>query len=198
MVAVFSGDTSGLFNSSFSALGNQGIHGQGNLGQSGESIFVNAATGNLVIQGQDQKLAALGVNFGTLRTYNSLGSVDDGNGTDNWRLGFLSTVTDNVSYVSRISADGAEQKFVFDAGKGLYVSTQGKGAHDTLKKENDKWIYTEGSSLVSMEYGTNGKLQTILDKNGKGQHFSYDSAGQLERVATDISTGQEISVFNLY
>ncbi len=49
-------------------------------------MYVNSTTGNLVIQGEDERLRALGLDALVTRIYNSQGLLDDDNG-DNWRLG---------------------------------------------------------------------------------------------------------------
>ncbi|WP_199611736.1 putative Ig domain-containing protein [Flocculibacter collagenilyticus] len=196
MVAIVSGDAAGLFNSSISSLGQQGAVGQAGIGQANEQVFINAMTGNLIVQGRDDKLSALGADFGVLRTYNSLGSINDNNGDDNWRLGFLSSVTDYTgSSVKRVTADGAVQTFTYNAIEGAYISTDGRGAHDKMVRDGADWVYTEGTSLASMRYAADGKLKSIVDKNGKGQHFVYAN-GRLAKVLTDNTNGQTTTTFN--
>jgi hypothetical protein len=126
--AIITGQALGLFDSSLSSLGQQGATGQARYGQGNERIFVNAATGNLVVQNQDESLANIGTDFSVLRTYNSFGEMDDfGGATDNWRLGFLSTLEVAAEEATRITADGASQVFIRQ-GDGRYLSTQGGGA----------------------------------------------------------------------
>ena len=86
MVAIVSGNSLGLSNSSASLLGQSGALGNAANGKSGERAFVNAATGNLYLDRRDEFLAGVGPNIGMLRSYNSQGLMDDENG-DNWRLG---------------------------------------------------------------------------------------------------------------
>ncbi|UAA38395.1 putative Ig domain-containing protein [Paraneptunicella aestuarii] len=200
MVAVVTGDLAGLFNSSLSALGQAGTHGQAQTGQSRESVYVNAATGNLIIQGQDERLAALGMNIGVLRTYNSMGTFEGD--IDNWRLGFLSSISlegelNTVgSSIRRITADGSAQIFHYDESLG-YTSVQGSGAHDKLQIDatTQEVTYIEGSSQNRMQYASlasGGKLLAILNWEGKGQHFSYsDTTGLLESIITDTDTSVE-------
>ncbi|MBQ4853032.1 hypothetical protein [Pseudoalteromonas sp. MMG012] len=73
MGAVISGNGLGLFNSSATMLGGQVDSGKAALGQASEQFFVNAATGNLVIQGKDEQVKGLGLGLGIVRTYNSEG-----------------------------------------------------------------------------------------------------------------------------
>ena len=86
MVAVVSGSGLGLYSSSVSILGGAGAVGRAQNGRSGEQVFVNSATGNLVIQDQDESLKALGLDLGLIRTYNSQGKLNDDN-ADNWKIG---------------------------------------------------------------------------------------------------------------
>src|SRR5688572_15866257 len=84
MVAVVSGNGLGLSSSSLASLA--GGLGSSPEGQNGQRLFVNSATGNLVIQSEDESLGALGADLRLIRTYNSQGQLDDDN-ADNWRLG---------------------------------------------------------------------------------------------------------------
>jgi hypothetical protein len=71
VAAVISGLGLGLFNSAMS--NGVGAFGQASHGQAKEEIYVNAATGNLVVQNTDEKVTGLGLGFSILRTYNPLG-----------------------------------------------------------------------------------------------------------------------------
>src|ERR1700752_3063762 len=84
MVAIFTGLGSGLERGSGSVLGSAGLLGSAVQGRSGENLFLNAATGNLVINQQDEFLVGLGPDASVSRTYNSLGDISDEN-QDNWR-----------------------------------------------------------------------------------------------------------------
>ena len=99
--------------------------GAAQLGLLGDQVFVNASTGNLVLQHQDEFLAAAGLDVGVTRTYNSQGQFDDDNG-DNWKMGVYRSVvglTGNAneagSTVRRIGGDGAAVTYRFDGGKGI-------------------------------------------------------------------------------
>src|SRR5687767_15240698 len=131
MVAVVSGTGLGLFNSGSS-------HGDPQVGRGGERAFVNTATGNLIVQGVDETLSALGLDVALVRTYNSQGLMDDDNG-DNWRLGIHQRLygwsgTPNTanSAVIKIFGDGREVTYRYDSDFDVYVSTEGDGAHDTI------------------------------------------------------------------
>ncbi|MBB6249424.1 hypothetical protein, partial [Rhodanobacter sp. A1T4] len=74
MVAVVSGNGLGLDNSSLRQLG-QGLGGQAAIGQGNVAPVVNTATGNLVLESQDEGLIFDGLSLDVLRTYNSQGQL---------------------------------------------------------------------------------------------------------------------------
>ena len=82
MAAVISGEGLGLYNNSLNIVG-----GGGNaaVGQQGNQVYINAATGNLVVRQRDEFIASQGPDFALMRTYNSQGLLD-GDNNDNWRL----------------------------------------------------------------------------------------------------------------
>ena len=92
MSTVISGASLGLLSSSLSVLGTAGKTGNALEGRGNEAVYVNAATGNVILQKRDEWLAGLGTDISVLRTYNSQGQFTDDNG-DNWRLGFSRNVT---------------------------------------------------------------------------------------------------------
>src|SRR4051812_23562837 len=86
MVAIVSGDSLGLSLSSLATLGQNGTGGSANTGRSGEQAFVNAATGNLVLQDLDDSFVARGDDLAALRTYNSQAKMVGGV-QDSWAVG---------------------------------------------------------------------------------------------------------------
>ena len=85
MVAVVTGSGVGLNASSALVLGNAGLGGTASFGRQSDRVYVNAASGNLVIQQRDELLAGRGPDALGLRTYTSLGVFSDDNG-DNQQL----------------------------------------------------------------------------------------------------------------
>ncbi|HEX4695613.1 hypothetical protein, partial [Sphingomonas sp.] len=71
MVEIFTGAGAGLERGSANVLGAAGLLGSGSIGRSGEQALLNAATGNLVIQQQDEMLVGQGPDDAIVRTYNS-------------------------------------------------------------------------------------------------------------------------------
>jgi len=198
MAAVVSGSGLGLFNSSLAQIGHS-HGGQAGVGQALEGQYVNVATGNLVLQDQDESILTRGLPISFVRTYNSLGTVG-GVGQDGWLHGFerrvtglTGTVNTAGSTVRRVLGDGTESVFAWDTGSSAYVSTSGSGAHDTLTFASNQWTWTEGSSLQREIYdasGTSGgRLMTILDvKSGAGYNLSYVS-GRLTSVVSSLANG---------
>ena len=141
MVAIVAGNGLGLFNTSLSILGEAGVLGQSACGLGGGRAYVNAATGNLVLQMQDEQLAGRGLDLFALRTYNSLEPRSDADG-DGWRWSYEQTVRfqgpgtpsqpDADATVIRTDGDGHETSFSWDAARSMYLGTEGKGAHDEL------------------------------------------------------------------
>jgi hypothetical protein len=84
MVAIFTGAGTGFEGRSGSVPGSAGLLGSAALGRGNEQVFLNAATGNLMISHQDEFLTGLGSDISVTRTYNSLGDLSDEN-QDNWR-----------------------------------------------------------------------------------------------------------------
>src|SRR5262249_28560878 len=178
MVAVVSGSGLGLFTS----LGSSGSPA---LGQSRERIYVNSTTGNLVIQSIDETLSANGADLAITRTYNSLGLVSgvaiDGDNNDGWRIGVLRS----LSFTGSPSApDRIVKTFCYGAqnthasvGGGIYRSTEGDGAHDTLQLVGGYWIWTDGSTRETETYDTSGKIQNSKDRDGNT--FTYGYTGSL-------------------
>ncbi|WP_207306761.1 LysM peptidoglycan-binding domain-containing protein [Xanthomonas oryzae] len=152
MVAVFTGNGLGLFDSSLAALGAT-TGGTASLGQGRDRQYVNVAQGNLVLQAADEHLNFRGLSVGLNRTYNSLGQLSDV-GADGWLTGFerkislIGTLNAAGSRARLQQGDGSTTEFQYDTTTGRYVSTAGAGAHDTLSwdAESKTWTLTEGST----------------------------------------------------
>lgn len=194
MTAIVAGSGLGLINTSLGILGQQGVGAT--LGRGGDSVYVNASNGNLVIQRQDEALIGRGLDIGVLRTYNSQGVVDADN-NDNWRIGFyrqitaLSGVVNTAgSKVTRVDADGAELIYTYDTGRALYVNKDGAGSFDTLSYNSttSRWSWTDGDSRVVETYdwisGT-GKLLESTDTDGNKLTYGY--AGNLLTSVKDAN-----------
>lgn len=178
-------------------LGGQGV-GTASTGRNREQAYVNAATGNLVVQQIDDSLSALGLNLTLARTYNSQGVVD-GDNNDNWRIGVYERVynltgTRNTtgSTVTKTFGDGADVVYTYNTSLGKYVGRDGDGANDTLSYINStaQWTWTNGSTRATETYNANGQLLNSKDVDGNTVNYRY--AGSLLTSITDASGQQTL------
>ena len=160
MVAIVAGQSFGLGQTSARTLGSGGVFGNPAAGYLGSSFFVNAATGNVIIQNQDEVLTGVGQDLVLSRTYNSLGLLDDDNG-DNWRestqrmvAGLTGTIGTAGSTITRIDWDGSRQVFTWDAAKSAYVFRDPAGSFDRLTFDagTNRWSWTDGDSRVTVSH----------------------------------------------
>jgi YD repeat-containing protein len=192
MVAIVSGETLGLTTSSRNVLGGNGQLGNSTSGRSGEQVFVNSVTGNLILQDRDESLTGVGIRAPLIRTYNSQGLLDDDNG-DNWRLGvhqrlhaLTGTVNTAGSTITKTFGDGAEVVYTYSASLSRYVSTDGDGAHDSLTFSSGTWTWRDGSARATETYDANGRLNSSADQDGNA--LSYFYTGNLLIRVTDSSS----------
>src|SRR5688500_1516249 len=122
MTSIITGSGLGLFNTSANLLGTGGNALIGRPGQS-DSVYVNGATGNVVVRAQDEFLSSVGLDTSLIRTYNSLGVMSDDNG-DNWQLNVAKLTAippaPNAadSRITKVFGDGASIVYTFDAARG--------------------------------------------------------------------------------
>ncbi|WKB55622.1 LysM peptidoglycan-binding domain-containing protein [Eleftheria terrae] len=198
MTAIVAGQGLGWMTSSLGQLGAGGQLGQAGQGRSGERVYVNAGTGNLVVQQQDEWLMGAGPDVALLRTYNSLGGAD-GDNNDQWRLGLSRRITgynatDNT--VRRMAEDGSEALYRWDAARNLYVNKDGTGAFDTLAWSGSAWTYTDGDSQRREVYEvTNAttreaRLKSVTEVDGKSLTLGYSGA-----LLTSVKTASGETLF---
>ncbi|WP_109807729.1 RHS repeat protein [Sphingosinithalassobacter portus] len=191
MVAIFTGQGTGLQSGSASVLGGAGLLGSAAQGGSGDKVYVNASTGNLVVQRQDEFLVGLGPDVGISRSYNSLTTLSDDNG-DKWRqstdrivYGLSGTLNTAGSTIKRVAADGSEIVYTYDTSKAAYVSKAGGGAYDRIVKSGTNWVWTDGDTGITETYddSNGGRITQQADRSGNTLTFTY-SSGKLYRVTT--------------
>jgi YD repeat-containing protein len=195
MVAIFTGAGTGFERGSGSVLGSAGLLGSASLGRGGDQVFLNAATGNLMISDQDEFLVGMGPDVAMVRTYNSLGDLSDDNG-DNWRFGadrrvygLTGTANSAGSSVHRVSADGSDIVYTWDAARSTYVTSAGAGAYDTLTYNGTTWTWTDGDSRVKETYSgfgaNNWVISTQVDTDGNTISFGHvNGTSLIDRVTT--------------
>ena len=199
MVAIFTGLGTGAERGSGNILGAAGLIGNASVGRLGEQALLNAATGNLIIQDRDEFLIGRGLGVEIARTYNSLGNFSDDNG-DNWRLstdrrvyGLTGTVNSAGSTVTRVSGDGTEITYAWNASAGVYVTTDGGGAYDKLRYTGSSWVWTDGDTQITETYANiyNGQYRISTQTDSSGNHLTFTYTGaNLARIAT--ATGEYI------
>lgn len=184
MVAIVSGNGIGLLNTSGKTLGQSGLFGNAAVGSSKERAYVNVANGNLVLQDQDDYLAATGVNLALARTYNSQGGGNDGLGAQ-WKLGVAKQIVDvTATTLTRIDGDGTAQLYTLD-GSGAYVSTDGSGAYQTIRQTADGWIWCgdhKDQHGLTEVYDSNGRIASVNDENGVRLRYQYDASGHVQQI----------------
>jgi YD repeat-containing protein len=202
MVAIVSGGMPGLNTGALNLLG--GAFGNAVNGRDGGNVYVNAATGNLVVQLRDEFLASMGGNGGFVRTYNSQGQlngVGDGDNDDGWRMGVVKTLSaiDGAinapgSSLVRTDGDGSTAVYRYDSAAGRYMSTDGDGAHDGIVLATDgSAIWADGASGTTEHYNTEGRLISLADIDGNTTRISYDARGM---VASVIQPNSDATYFD--
>lgn len=188
MVAIVGGNGLGLFNTTSGG-------GQSRIGAGNDRAYVNASTGNLVLQSQDDYLAALGLDLAAVRTYNSLGLANDDNG-DKWQMSFYCRLynlpSSGTGDITRENGDGHRATFVYDTGKGYWLSSDGDGAHDTLKKSGSTWIYEDTSAGLTEVYDADGKITTFKNRDGLLTTLHYDANGLIDLITDSSNNTTEL------
>lgn len=187
MSAIISGQGLGLFNTSLGLLGEAGQVGGASQGRSGEKVYVNAANGNLVVRQQDEWLVAAGPDVGLNRTYNSAAG-DDGDNSDNWRLGFARSiaVAANGTDLVRIGEDGHRSTYVPTGTPNRWISKDGSGGYDIIDLVGSTLVWTDGSTQLKETYAFESggfRLVTVTDADNKTLTLSYDGAGLITQIA---------------
>ncbi|ALN60394.1 Rhs family protein [Lysobacter enzymogenes] len=191
MVAIVTGNGLGLQASSALGLGGRGQVGTAGFGKSGEQVFVNAATGNLILRDRDQWLMGRGVDAELYRAYNSQAQLIG----ESWRAGvskqvggLTGTVNTAGSVVYRTDWDGSRIAYAWDATRSLYVAGEGAGTRDTLAWDagNQRWTWTQGGSQLIERYDAskNGRVFESVDRDGNATSYVYNAAGALGEVRT--------------
>jgi YD repeat-containing protein len=198
MVAVVSGNGFGLANTSAGVLGQSGLFGNAALGSRKEGAYVNIANGSLTLQDTDDFLAAQGINIALTRTYNSLGSFNDGNGSG-WKVGPAKQITGLTgtrdtagSTVTRIGSDGSAQLYSYDTNLLVYRSTDGGGGYNYLSaNQAGEWTWTSerrdlGGVVETYSSIVNGgRIASTRDQNGAQVSYQYNGAGLLSLISDE-------------
>ncbi len=170
MTQIFTGQGLGLHGSSL-GLGSYGPKGAAALGQGGESVYVNAANGNLVLSQSDGFLADIGFGLDLFQTYNSRGESNPWCFNFQSRLEVSGTMNTEGSSVTRIDEDGHRSRFIFNSIRQAYLPEEGGTAQ--LIYSQSGWTYREGSQKTAYHYNQDGLLKEIRDLDGHSVLFNY-------------------------
>lgn len=180
MTQIITGSNLGTQNSSIN-LGDYGAKGSASLGQGNESVYVNAANGNLVLRQSDGFLADLGFGFDLLQTYNSQGMTSSWSFNVQTGLEFHGQINSENSYVIRIGEDGHREHFFWDNKSQCYRPEEGGTAR--LIFTQNQWTYCQGNNKITYHYNTEGSLTQINDKDGHQLTIHYNQ-GQLSYITS--------------
>jgi YD repeat-containing protein len=202
MVAIVSGNSLGLELTSADALGQRGVFGPASLGQSQERTYVNVATGNLVIQDQDDYIESRGLDVAALRTYNSLGLMNDDSG-DNWsngfyqkQMSFTGTAGTTSSVITRTAQDGSQATYLWSSEDNAYISRAGAGATDKITYTSNQFRWTDGPTGFSEVYDVKGadwaRLASATDNCGHTTTYGYTTTTSALVNKVTSHTGEQI------
>ncbi len=208
MVAIVTGTGVGLERSSAFVLGSRGQIGTAGLGRGGENVYVNAATGNLVVQQvSDEILVGRGPDAVINRTYNSLGAYTNlagGTDSDNWwfnsqrRIKLTGTAGAADSSATLTDWDGSVVVFAFAStasGTSSYRATENPYRGDILTLTSNVWTWTEGKTRKVEKFANaiGGRITESADVDGNKIVYGYDAAttaGKLTTITTLNVAGQ--------
>ncbi|WP_124553554.1 RHS repeat domain-containing protein [Methylophilus methylotrophus] len=207
MVAIVTGNGVGLGKSSSEVLGQGGQLGLGQLPGVAGNAYVNAATGNLIIQRQDELLIGRGPDIGVYQTYNSQGIFDFDN-NDNWQVSLyrqLSNRTGTVntagSTITHTGADGTSLVYTYDstagsATLGKYVNKDGSGSYDTLTYTagTNTWVWQDGDTRIKESYAvdpndsTKWRITSVTDLDNNSLTYTYSTTSGLTGLIDKVTS----------
>jgi YD repeat-containing protein len=194
MVAIVTGNSFGIARSSAAVLGAQGQFGLAQMGRGNDRVYVDAATGNLVINRTDEVLTGQGPDEDFGLTYNSQDPSTLSGTAFAWNIGtyqrivnVTGTVNTAGSTATRIASDGSATTFTYDATKGYYTSQDGTGPANELRfaAGTNIWTWTDGASRATEQFGTVAGfifLTAVTDADGNTQSYTYNTSGMLTRI----------------
>lgn len=201
MVAFVTGVGLGLERSSSSILGLLGQLGQASLGDGGDNVYVNVATGALIDQRTDEILTGVGLDMPVTDTYDNQSGYANQSGLNG--SGWFSSFESSVSYtgtldtagstITRIAPDGSSITYTYNGTD--YVGSESNGANDQIvyNAATNTVTWTDESSLATDVYdlGHGGRLSESTDNNGNTWTYAYSSGGVLQSIANQ--DGESIS-----
>ncbi len=193
MVAIVTAGGLGLERSSGSLLGSYGYFGSAALGRAADSVTVNAATGNLIIQNTDEILIGRGPDVIINRTYNSRGTY--AGDTDNWlhngqrKVVLGGTANSAGSTATLTDWDGSVVIFNFISTSVGYQATENPYRDDTLTIASNVFTWTEGKSrrVEKFDNANGGRITSAADADGNTITYDY-TGSNLTKITTADNT----------
>jgi RHS repeat-associated protein len=146
---------------------------------------VNTATGNYYYQHTDLKLPGRGLPFVFTRTYNDQDSYMGPLGRG-WTHSYNARLTEQTDASVVIKQGDGHDEFYDPNGDGSYKSRY-LGLHSRLVKNADNTFTLTAKDQTRQDFGADGKLTAIRDRNGNALSFAYDNAGNLTAIIDTVS-----------
>ncbi len=213
MTAIVTGKGLGLQRTSVDLLGSRAQLGSAGLGRAPQGVTVNAGTGSLVIQTQDEILVGRGPDAMFNSTYNSLGALNNNytnlDGTadaDGWLLStqrkLVLSGTANTAGSTATLTDWDGTQVVFAWNGTSYATTDQGYSDDTVSLAAGIFTYTEGKSRVVQTFaqGIGGRIIDMKDADGNTVTYTYTgntTTDKLTRVTTANSTATQFNYTDL-
>ncbi|WP_165909723.1 RHS repeat-associated core domain-containing protein [Variovorax guangxiensis] len=105
-------------------------------------------------------------------------------------LALMATPPTNPTAVSVIDAEGTVRAFLKDPGTATWSALE---SADTLAQNgNGSWTYRRADDDATLNFASNGKLSSLVSRNGWSTTYTYNATGQLSTIANGF--GRSLSL----
>jgi YD repeat-containing protein len=185
MPVIVGGNESGLLDTSLLLLDRNDRSHNTDPGH-GEQVLINVSNGNLLIQHRDAFLPSQGEDFILVRTYNSRGQPSDAHQHEDgrWTFSSFARLTERQGnqgkYFEVEYGDGTLFEYRLNEATGLYESTDGAGAFETIEdlgvnRPNQTAFVLTRSNQTRLEFDSQGRVIQSVDTNGVTTGYDYKS-----------------------
>jgi YD repeat-containing protein len=171
--------------------GGTGPHGSNPTGQ--QSDPVNSATGAWISSGTDLALPGPGVPFHLVRSYNSDDSRETSLGLG-WTHTYEAELRIDDDRVTFIAEDG--QRLPFADTPGSLVGAPGVRSELTRTTSGGFRLTTDDD--VRYDFGADGALRRVQDRNGVGVDLERDDSGRVAAVVDDAGRSTTFAYDNAF